>query len=876
MSAAVTERSPGGVRGRAGNPNLFTVTYNDKHQQLTAIDAAGQTTTYTYDPTTYQLLTVTTPPTGANPSGVTTTYIRNASGQVTSVEGPGAGRTTTLEYDGYGRLWRLTDSEGYAVTTQYDALDRVTTVTYPDGTYEETDYDKLDAVKQRDRLGRWTQTFYDALRRPVATRDPAGRITQRNEWVSAPAGCGGCGGAGSKVSKLIDANGSATTWEYDLEGRVTQEVRANSATYNYTYENTTSRLASRQDPNGSVETIAYNRDNTTASMAYQAGVGVAATPNVSFTYDSVYNRVATMTDGTGTTNYAYYPVGVLGAGKVQTVDGPLGNDTITYNYDELGHVNGRQIGSSGNAETYAFDSLGRLAQITNPLGDFTYAYDGVKGRPLSVTYPNGQQTAYAYFDNTGDRRLQEIWNKKPDGSMLSKFDYTYNAVGNILTWQQQAGSSAAQVYQLGYDGADQLTSAILQSTDPTPVILKRYYYGYDPAGNRTAAQNDDAVTASTYNNMNQLVSQAAGGALTFKGTVSEPATVTVGGRPATVTADNHFTGAAVVPSGTGQVAVAARDMAGNLRTNTYQVSESGVGASYTYDANGNLTSDGTRNFAWDARNQLSAITAGTSRTEFSYDGLQRRVRIIEKQNGVVQSDTRVLWCEWQICEERASDGVTVLRRAYGRGEQVAGVGRFFAVDHLHSVTGVADGSGSPLAAYAFDPWGQRTLTAGTDVTSVGFTGHRWQANGGLWLSVYRAYDAGAARWLSEDPIGVSGGPNLYNYVRDNPIGYRDELGRQAGGGAAAATAAMPTCGCNFSRYFGCCGDGIVDKCCRKGVDYACGGDQKNAVCCNTEYDGCLECKRPTDDDYPVWVSRCGMYKLLCTSRAIKPACPDCK
>ena len=93
-------------------------------------------------------------------------------------------------------------------------------------------------------------------------------------------------------------------------------------------------------------------------------------------------------------------------------------------------------------------------------------------------------------------------------------------MGNILTWLQQTDSDPAKVYELGYDKADQLTAAILKTTDPTPVILKRYYYAYDPAGNRTAEQIDDAVTGATYNNMNQLVSQQAGGALVFKGTVS--------------------------------------------------------------------------------------------------------------------------------------------------------------------------------------------------------------------------------------------------------------------------------------------------------------------------------------------------------------------
>jgi YD repeat-containing protein len=69
------------------------------------------------------------------------------------------------------------------------------------------------------------------------------------------------------------------------------------------------------------------------------------------------------------------------------------------------------------------------------------------------------------------------------------------------------------------------------------------------------------------------------------------------------------------------------------------------------DANGNLTSDGTRTFEWDARNQLVAVTVGTHRSEFVYDGLQRRVRQVEQENGVTTADTRVLWCETAICED---------------------------------------------------------------------------------------------------------------------------------------------------------------------------------------------------------------------------------
>jgi hypothetical protein len=50
------------------------------------------------------------------------------------------------------------------------------------------------------------------------------------------------------------------------------------------------------------------------------------------------------------------------------------------------------------------------------------------------------------------------------------------------------------------------------------------------------------------------------------------------------------------------------------------------------------------------------------------------VQQVEKNNGVMSADTRVLWCETAICEGRAADGVTVTRRAFGLGEHVAGRG----------------------------------------------------------------------------------------------------------------------------------------------------------------------------------------------------------
>ena len=110
---------------------------------------------------------------------------------------------------------------------------------------------------------------------------------------------------------------------------------------------------------------------------------------------------------------------------------------------------GRAVNSL--AATQTLDPLGRVASEINPTGAFAVAYVGATSRVASVSYPNGQLTSYSYFTNTGDNRLQTVWNKRPGGSTLSKFDYTLDAEGNVVTWTQQADSAAPTVYSYSYD-----------------------------------------------------------------------------------------------------------------------------------------------------------------------------------------------------------------------------------------------------------------------------------------------------------------------------------------------------------------------------------------------------------------------------------------
>src|SRR5262245_33138720 len=80
----------------------------------------------------------------------------------------------------------------------------------------------------------------------------------------------------------------------------------------------------------------YLLDNSLKKISYTNEL--VPTADVSFTYDNTYPRVVTMTDGTGTTNYAYKAVNTSGPGDtlLASIDGPLANDTMTFAYDELG------------------------------------------------------------------------------------------------------------------------------------------------------------------------------------------------------------------------------------------------------------------------------------------------------------------------------------------------------------------------------------------------------------------------------------------------------------------------------------------------------------------------------------------------------------
>lgn len=189
---------------------------------------------------------------------------------------------------------------------------------------------------------------------------------------------------------------------------------------------------------------------------------------------------------------------------------------------------------------------------------------------------------------------------------------------------------------------------------------------------------------------------------------------------------------------------------------------------------------GTATYQWDAENRLVAFEKGTARTEFGYDGLGRRVRLTEMQDGKTVSAQTYLWDGYTIREGRDAAGTAVQRRFLSGGfiENMAGRASGFlqTADHLGSIRETLDVSGNLKERISYDPWGNASSSATVPVSTFGFTGHLWHRRSGLHLAPLRAYAPPTGRWISRDPIGEMGGENLYAYLFNAPVDGIDPLG----------------------------------------------------------------------------------------------------
>jgi RHS repeat-associated protein len=199
-------------------------------------------------------------------------------------------------------------------------------------------------------------------------------------------------------------------------------------------------------------------------------------------------------------------------------------------------------------------------------------------------------------------------------------------------------------------------------------------------------------------------------------------------------------------------------------------------ANLFFDFNGNMTSNGTDGYTWDARNHLVSTLSSAS---FQYDAFGRRT------SKTIGGTTASFLYDGANVVQEVIGGTNTANSLTGRIDEVfqrtdsAGA-RSFVTDALRNALALTDSTGAMQTQYTYGPFGNVTASGAATTNSFAFTGRGLDATG---LYFYRAryYDPQLSRFISEDPIGFKGGINVYAYVGNNPISFVDPLGLDACG-----------------------------------------------------------------------------------------------
>ena len=369
------------------------------------------------------------------------------------------------------------------------------------------------------------------------------------------------------------------------------------------------------------------------------------------------------------------------------------------------------------------------------------------GRLSSIKRNGGKHTTTYIYETASDGGQTGRVKTVKNGS--GTWEYAYDAWGNVSKATEN-GSADSHTYT--YDAQGQLT----REYDPD----KKLYLGYqyDAGGNLTEVRSYPAG--------------AEGG-----------------------------------PEGTGTV----------LKTFAYDstwkdqlasVTMDGKTRNFTYDANGNLLSDGKYTYSWTKGSLLEKVTGSGLEATYTYDA--SGIRTSKTVNGVT---TEYLTAGGSVLSEK-KNGVWQHYLYDGSGQLMAirykGADYYYIRDSLMSITGLVDANGTAVVNYRYDSWGMLTGITGSMAGTLGkdnpyrFKGYYYDEETGMYYLKSRYYQPEICRFISADSTEViTGTPaelmnkNLYLYCDNDPIMKVDEEGQIAGWLVSAALGAAVNVAASF-------------------------------------------------------------------------------